>query len=288
MNHITIQTQGEDIGSIIFDQPERALSSRRIASGIRIYLPASVSLRQVSRVLCPVLLENLKVTLLAGDIEIGVGQCTTDIRSRADKQAVSFTLDLTLEALAVYESLRAGDEPQFTVLVSGEIRYALSTEGLLVAGQWPREACSIASAIGQHGFIKYSRDAWTKMLREAKVHETVLVEIPYPSDPPCSWELIWDGLQEARNAFDAGGSTGWNSCVGRVRFALEKWREIEAEEKGPAELHDRTKEQRIDNIRWMLMQYVHYAPHTKADKWTRDDALFALSTLSSLLAIRRP
>ena len=203
------------------------------------------------------------------------------IRSQAEKLPVTLAFDLTLEALAVYESIRAGGEPQFSIMLSGDIRYVLP-------GQGGKEVCSIASPLIQHGFIKYSRDAWTNMLRELKVHDAILVEIPFPSDPPSGWDPVWQALRDARDSFDAGGSTGWKNCVASVRHALEEWRNIEKEDQGPSDLKSRTKTQRVDNLRWHLIQLAHYAAHTKADEWTRDDALLALSTLSALLAVRKP
>jgi hypothetical protein len=99
---------------------------------------------------------------------------------------------------------------------------------------------------------------------------------------------VWHALRDARDSFDTGGSTGWKNCVTAVRLALEEWRKIEQEDKGLADTQARTKIQRIDNLRWHLIQLAHYAAHTKADEWTRDDALLALSTLSALLAVRKP
>jgi hypothetical protein len=133
------------------------------------------------------------------------------------------------------------------------------------------------------------------MLRNLKVYDTVLIEIPFPSDPPTDWELVWHALRDARDSFDRGGSTGWKNCVASVRLALEKWHGIEKEDQGPGwqrpsttDLQARTKEQRIDTIRWHLIQLAHCAAHTRADEWNRDDALLVLSTVSALLAVRKP
>jgi hypothetical protein len=281
MNDFKIEVQMEEVGSVTFDQPEKALAGTRTASGIRVYLPASVTLSALRLDPSPLLFENLKATLSASGIEIGVARYSDAIRTPRSKLPIQLVWDLTLQAFAVYESIRAGGEPQFDVLLRGDIRYILPGQG------W-KEACSIASPFTQPGFIKYSRDAWTKMLRELKVQDTVLVEIPFPSDPPNGWEPVWHALRDARDSFDTGGSTGWKNCVTAVRLALEEWRKIEQEDKGLADTQARTKIQRIDNLRWHLIQLAHYAAHTKADEWTRDDALLALSTLSALLAVRKP
>lgn len=166
-------------------------------------------------------------------------------------------------------------------MVSGDIRYILP-------GEPGREPCSIASTFHQWGEIGYSQKAWTDMLRDLNVRDAVLVEIPFDSNPPSGWEPVWQAVRDALDSFDAGGSTGWRNCVASVRHALEEWRNIEKEDQGPSDLKSRTKTQRIDNIRWHLIQLAHYAAHTKADEWTRDDALLALSTLSALLAVRKP
>ena len=120
------------------------------------------------------------------------------------------------------------------------------------------------------------------------------MEIPFPADPPTGWEPIWEALRDARDSLDKGGSTAWKNTVTSVRLALEGWQHIEKEDQGPGwkrpdrtDLETRTKEQRIDNIRWHLIQLAHYAAHTKADDWTRDDALLMAPTLSSLLAVRK-
>ena len=85
--------------------------------------------------------------------------------------------------------------------------------------------------------------------------------------------------------------------VAMGRLALERWQKIpnEKEDQGPGwkrptqdELKDRTKKQRFDNLRWHLLQACHRGAHTGADEWTRDDAVLLLSTLSALLAERKP
>jgi hypothetical protein len=83
--------------------------------------------------------------------------------------------------------------------------------------------------------------------------------------------------------------------VAAVRLALEKWQGIEKEDMGPGwkapsmiERKDRTKRQRLDNVRWHLYQCAHLGPHSSAEDWTRDDAVLLLSTLAALLAERKP
>ena len=288
MSHVIITLGNEAVGSVTFDQPEKALSASRTASGFRVHLAASVTFHPPQECRSQLLLENLQATVSASGIEIGVAHYSAALRSSPDERPITFNWDWTLTALAVYEGLRAGLEPEFSIRLSGDTRYILP-------GQGGKEVCSIASTFGQPGFVRYSREAWTNMLREVNLRDTVLVEIPLQSDPPSGWEPVWQALRDARDSFDTGGSTGWKNCVASVRLALEKWHDLEQEDHGPGwnppgreDRENRTKQQRLDNIRWHLIQLAHYAAHTRADEWTRDDAVLALSTLSALLAVRRP
>lgn len=133
------------------------------------------------------------------------------------------------------------------------------------------------------------------MLRKLGIRENVLVEVPLLGSPSPDWDEVWQGLIDARTAFEHGGSTGWKGCVTGARLALEKWQQMEPEDKGPgwvapsrADREARTKKQRLDNLRWHLLQVAHLGAHTGAENWTRDDALLLLSTLSVLLAERNP
>jgi hypothetical protein len=280
MSHVNITLRGETVGSVTFDQPDKALGGVRTASGFRLQLPATILLHPPQDE-SPLLLESLQATLSASGVEIGVARYPEAFRSVIGKRSFSFVWDWTIVALAVYEQLRAGREPEFSFTLSGDIRY-------LLPGQGWKEVCSIASTFHEPGVVRYSRAVWTSTLRQLNLRDAVLVEIPFKSDPPSGFEPIWQALRDARDSFDQGGSTGWKNCVTSVRLALEEWRRVEEEDPGPKELTSRTKAQRIDNLRWILMQYAHFAPHTNADDWTRDDALLALSTLCALLAIRRP
>ena len=280
MSHVNISLRGEAVGSVAFDQPDKALGGVRTASGFRLHLPATITFHPPQDE-SPLLLEKLQATLSASGVEVGVARYPEAFRSVTGKRSFSFGWDWTVSALAVYEQLRAGREAEFSITLSGDIRY-------LLPGQGSKEICSIAWTFSEPGIVRYSRDVWTSTLRLLNLRDAVLVEIPFKSDPPSGFEPIWQALRDARDSFDQGGSTGWKNCVTSVRLALEEWRRVEEEDQGPKELKSRTKAQRIDNLRWILMQYAHFAPHTNADAWTRDDALLALSTLCALLAVRKP
>jgi hypothetical protein len=99
---------------------------------------------------------------------------------------------------------------------------------------------------------------------------------------------VWKALVAARNAFEQGGTNGWKSCVAEVRVGLERWREIEEEDRTEKDSRARTKEQRLDFIRANLLNCAHFWMHNASEKCSREDALLMLSTFSTLLLERNP
>lgn len=297
MGDVSITFGNETVGVVRFIQPEPGLSALRTASGFRVHIPASVTFSEPRGSRLPLSLENLRLTLFtdnAGKLfEIVTGQCDSILTTPMSDTPIQFSCDWTDRAFACYEGIRAGREPKFRLQVCGDIRNIL-VEGNSRTG---REGCSAATRFYQRGETGYSREVWTKMMRDVGVGDSVLVEIPLPSDPPSGWDPVWAALRDARDSFDTGGSTGWKNTVTSVRLALEEWRNLKGEKEDPgagwqvperSDLQSRTKLQRIDAIRWHLIQLAHYGAHTKADEWTRDDAMLMLSTLASLLAVRKP
>ncbi|HEY3807181.1 MAG TPA: hypothetical protein VGL61_31485 [Kofleriaceae bacterium] len=143
--------------------------------------------------------------------------------------------------------------------------------------------------------VEYSRDAWTTMLKKVSFGLHVLVEVPLAPAPPAPWNDVWQALREAHESFDQGGTTGWSSCVRSIRLALERWQAHEREQQGPGwnaparqDREQRTAHERIDNLRWHLLQCAHRAAHTGADEWSRDEAVLMLSTCAALLRYRNP
>jgi hypothetical protein len=55
-----------------------------------------------------------------------------------------------------------------------------------------------------------------------------------------------------------------------------------------ADRESRTARQRLDAIRWHLREFAHLAAHSGAEHWSREDAVLLLSSVSALLALRRP
>lgn len=288
-SHVNIALGNEFVGTVVFTQPDPNFSASLTASGFRLSIPAVVTFLPPSASQSPLLLENLRVTFHHEDggrqIEIGVAEYESTLQTSVRELPITFTWDWTRPTLAAYEKMRAGREARFRLTVSGDIRYVLLPNGSSPTG---REACSVARRFFQWDEVSYSQRLWTSMMRDLGLKDSVLVEIPFPSDPPTGWEPVWVALRDARDSFDHGGATGWKGAIVGVRLALEEWRKIEPEDKGPTDPHQRTKLQRTDNIRWHLIQLAHFAAHTKAEEWTRDDAVLMLSTLCSLLAVRKP
>lgn len=289
---ISIDLQSQKIGSLALVEPEQGLIASRTANGISIQVPAILTLERPSRSELALVLEGLTASFRfsCGQEGLGLGEAKCRSRFQTDYRDLPIVLDWewSLPALAKYESARQGRAPAFDVSLYGDLRYVLP-------GDPGREPVSTATTFASHGQAAYSRDTWVHMLRELHIRDAVLVELPIQPDPPASWEGVWSALADARDAFDKGGSTGWKGCVANVRLALEEWQKIEKEDQGPgwkrpatSDLTSRSKTQRFDNIRWHLLQFAHLAPHTRADDWTRDDALVALATLTSLLASRKP
>jgi len=288
-NQLRIVTNGEDIGSITFDEPEETLAGGKTGSGFRLRLPTTVNLEPPKGSPHAILLDNVRVVFQAHGLEFGVARCDRLQTPKMKNTPMLFSWDWTLPMLAVYEAQRAGKVPRFTALLYGDLHYRL--EGT----DWKEEVLSVPFPFNDNGVIKYSRETWTKTLREMNVLDTIVVEIPFPSNPPSDWDGIFESLREAREAFDKGGSSGWKGCVSAVRHALQQWQKKEQEDHGPGwtapqkPLRDsRTKRQRMDNIRWHLLQLAHYSVHTNADEWNKDDATLALAVLSALVAVRKP
>jgi hypothetical protein len=286
---VNITLGDETVGSVVLTQPEQGFASTRTANGFRIQIPAVVSLWSPSGSGLPLILENLRVVFLHDEdgkqTEVGVAAYSATLSSPRREIAISLSWDWTLDGFAFYEHLRSGRQATFRLIASGDIRYVLVEQS---SSQTGREPCSVARTFFQPGNVSYSQMIWTKMMRDLNLRDSVLVEIPIQSDPPTGWEPVWDALRDARDWFDRGGSTGWKGTAISVRLALEEWRKIEAEDKGPTEPRQRSKSQRTDNIRWELMQLANFSAHTKADGWNRDDALLLLSSVCALLAVRKP
>jgi len=297
---------GSSLGRIVFNESPNELTATPTAGGFKLALPANLKMSSIAVPGVTPMVSNLHGAIyVVGENQqrFDVG----DIRDQSYYNAPSgeFRLDLTwsapLAALAYCERVRDGKAPRFHIELNGELCFLARAQFLQQPPQdFPNQFSQqlIRSAPvpmpGQTA-IKFSAETWVKMLRRLGVAENILVEIPLSSSPPAPWDEVWRALVEARDAFEHAGPTGWKSAATAVRLALEKWQAIEPEDHGEGwtapkseQKKARSKRQRIDNIRWHLLQLANYAPHSGADDWSRDDALLMLSTVSALLAIRKP
>src|SRR5947209_15699707 len=211
------------IGYVSFNEGVQSLAAARTASGFRLNIPAVVTFQSPSESKSPLILENLRATFISDGCEIGTAYYSSVLRTEVRELPITLSWDWPISALAVYERIRNGRQASFQVHLSGNIRFMLE-------GQPGKEPCSVASTFHEQGAVRYSRETWTATLRDLNLRDAVLVEIPFPADPPSGWEPVWHALRDARNSFDTGGSTGWKSCVASVRLALEEWRKIEKED----------------------------------------------------------
>jgi hypothetical protein len=322
---IEIETPRGRIGSITFNRSPQNLHATRTASGFEMLLPIVITFRTRPPNEPRLVITNLHGKVFAKDksgSSICVGRLIGPMRESAgiaSGDSYDYPRETyiewvgTLNDMAHVERCRDGEIPNLQMRVEGQWIHSLPLYGEVSESQLREMADQQRALINRYeGYkvvtepqslrcrtayieVSYPREVWIKMIRSFGIAENVLVEIPIPRQPPGKWDGVWNGLVDARNAFERGGTTGWQACVTSVRRALENWQNIEKEDQGPGwkapsppERESRTKRQRLDALRWHLMQLAHLGPHSGADEWSRDDALLLLSTLSSLLAERKP
>ncbi len=198
-------------------------------------------------------LSNIRARLSVQDGVIHhIGEARCDETFRGAEQESSGTSALvwsdTFAALAHYERLRAGKPPRLTIEVHGQACYLVNVGGVSLRLR------TEPVAVSGRAEIAYPAHVWVAMLRELKVAENVLVEVPVPGAPPPGREGTWQALVEARGAFEQGGETGWSQCVVKVRHALELWDNMEPEKKPLLDppRGEWTKKDRLDGLRGHL------------------------------------
>jgi len=293
---INVMYSSSGIGQIIFDEAPLEFTAACTGGGFRLTIPANLRMFPAANPESIPMVSNLRGSIHAigvGGERFELGRIRDDSHYNGMLSEYSPALNLTwygpLAALAACERVRDGKDPRFYVEVNGELCFlipALTGNNLIRSAPSPMPGQTT---------IKYPAATWVRMLRKLGVAENVLVEVPLPTSPPAPWDEVWRALVEARDAFEHGGSTGWKATVSSVRLALEKWQSIEPEDHGPgwkapdvADRRTRTTRQRLDNLRWHLLQCAHQGPHTAAESWSRDDALLMFASLSALLAARNP
>ena len=290
---------GERIAKIIFNEPADQLRIIRTVSEFTVEIPITIRFRTM-----PDELEHLYPTLNYLWGEVFTANRPNDNYAVGKISQLDFKEDFSpnwdsvskikwsgnLSSLALFEKIRDGGTPKIQLSMHGEYYYSVDVK----SPKTPRIRTE-SKTFWLNYNIEISKDLWIDRLRKIDFLENVLIEIPLPTSPASPWDEVWKALVDARIAFEKGGATAWKDSVVSCRLALEKWQGIEKEDMGPgwkspppADRRLRTKEQRLDNIRWHLLQLAHDSAHSHADKWSREDALLMLSTLSALLAKRNP
>jgi hypothetical protein len=286
-------------GSISFDEAPSKLAVERTALGFKMLLPTKIHLRWADERLPRPVLTGMTCVVSACDsarkeVELGLAVDTEWYFPAKGGQEFSGNLYWRgdFETLAWFEKQRNGKQPVLTMRVDTKVGKAIQGTG---PDGYPYEVCTVPKPMSGTMSVKYPTDIWNEMVRTLGVSETIVLQIPLPGSRPAPWDLVWTYLSEARECLEKGGTTGWKGCVVAVREALKTWQTIEKEDMGQGwtvpnqhQLWGRTKKQRLDCIRWNLLQAAHLGPHTPAEDWSRDDAILMLSGFAALLAERGP
>jgi len=326
MNYdVEIEQGTQRVGSITIVKSPQQLHGVRTASGFEIQVPIILMLRARPSIEPMLMVNNLrgKVFVKSENSSLtNVGYLINGDRYIAgitSGESYDHSSDIRLEwrgtftDIAYIEKARNGQGPKLQMQLEGDWSFLIGNEVEITEEQLNQltdpqrrrfnELTSLRiltdtqRVVSRFGYIEvsYPREVWINLVRTLGIAENVLIEVPLPTSPPEPWSGVWSALVNARNAFEQGGSSGWHGTVNSVRLALERWRDIEQENQGSgwtapsrADRESRTRKQRLDALRWHLMQAAHLGPHTGAEEWSRDDALLMLSTLSGLLAVRKP
>lgn len=326
MNYdIEIEHGTQRVGSVTIVKSPQQLHGTRTASGFEINVPIVLTLRARPTTEPMLMVNNLRGRVFVkgeNNSLLNVGYLINEERHVAGittGESYDYSSDVRLEwrgsftDIACIEKARNGQAPKLQMQLEGDWSFLLGNEAEISEEQWNqfterqrqrfnqlrsfRILTDTQHVISRYGYIEvpYPREVWIDLVRKLGIAENVLVEVPLPTSPPEPWTGVWRALVNARNAFEQGGSSVWHGTVNSVRLALERWRDIEQENQGPgwiapsrADRESRSRRERLDALRWHLMQAAHLGPHTGADEWSRDDALLMFSTLSGLLAVRKP
>lgn len=290
---IEILVKRRYVGRWTFDESSRDLRARRTADGAIITLPSTLRLDWHDDALAYV--NHLRASVeTENGIELGraVDEQSHTAADPYSETSVNLEWRVSFQALALFERLRDGKPPVLILRCAGEVAHtAFTGTGRSGLQLFEVPVMRTFSSIR----LSYPREHWTRMLQELKVAENLVIEVPMPAGRPEPWDGVLAALLESRRCFEQGGTTGWKSAAASIRHAMEQWQAIEKEDMGPGWLpppqkdrEARTKKQRMDNLRWHLMQVAHLAAHSPADEWSRDDVLALYTMLAGLLAWRRP
>lgn len=142
---------------------------------------------------------------------------------------------------------------------------------------------NIPRRLHAHIAIEVARDAWLTALRETRLAQTILLEVPLPDAAPGAYDASLRALAQAHRALEQGGKAGWQACARDVRTAVEKWPGTRARGsiryEQSMDLHAR-----MAVLREAVLVVTHDAQHQLEDHWHRADALALFAAAASLLS----
>lgn len=294
---VSIQTvDGIRVGNIVLDENTDRLGVRRTASGAEIEFPLVIRLAlKLTDDPQPLLTDvDAYITGVSEHrtmFPLGRGRCTGWFLGGIPSSNIATTLvwEAPLAALAAYEKFRDVERPRFRFALHAQLAFLLPASGHQVR-TGPHQVYGEVE-------VTYPTEVWIKTMRNAGVSQAVFLEVPLPVSPPGPWDAVWRSIAEAAVAFERGGETGRKGAILAIRQALDEWRSIEGEKEdlgpgwkpqGREDREKRTVRQRLDALRYSLREYANLAAHSEATGWSREDAVLLLSTMSALLAIRKP
>ena len=214
MSHpIEIRNQYDDkVGEITFDDDPINLNVRRIAAGVKLTLPAKLSLVLGVKSDPMPLVSNLHAQLFASDrsgAAMEIGQLASESwysvgwaekPGRSVPHDLNMTWRASLTEIAAFEQMRDGRKPELQIQLRGELSYLLHSEHPRYQLRTPPQLI--------HGdvVLSYPKETWVRELQKVGVLENILVEVPLPESPPAPWDGVWHHLTKAREAFEQGGS----------------------------------------------------------------------------------
>jgi hypothetical protein len=205
----------------------------------------------------------------------GLGQAQSSIMG-------SLQLPLNFASVEAIENLRNGNEAKFRIVFRGSALVFNKQENF-----W--DACAL-QVIPDAIELSVSRDHWVRQIRNASALGSVLVEIPLTLERKAPWDVVWQEADKAAASLAQGGEAGWESCVMKVRVALERMIAIDEMPGQQKRSRDQNQFERRIEIAKSLLAYCSLWVHVDNEKQvcTRADATLALSTLCALLASRNP
>lgn len=197
--------------------------------------------------------------------------------ARSPKFNVSFVLHLLPHQIGAIEEVRANQALSFILTPIGNSRDE-----------------SYVSRIHNPWRIDVPQSRWLGMLREARVFDVVLIEIPMPvTDVPEQWKPIIGDLLEAQRHLHRGEYTAVvSSCrkvvqeLGQMLYSDQDWSRATLDRLSN-DRRNMTKEQREAAVIATIRHLTHLAAHAEGEGgvvYTRNEARQVLALTAAVVA----